>query len=105
MTNEQKAKELCDCYSCKACSKFAEKGAAYALSSTCDRFDELMEAMQWKDKERKELWRITRNHYQEWAEEQERQLIDKLREVLSAHMHGGEIDEVLAELDEKIKGE
>lgn len=29
-----------------------------------------VEAMQWKDKERKELWRITRNHYQEWAEEQ-----------------------------------
>lgn len=29
---------------------------------------------------------------------------NKLREVLSAHMHGGEIDEVLAELDEKMKG-
>jgi Uri superfamily endonuclease len=38
----------------------------------------------------------------EWKEQQ---LIDNLREVLSAHMHGGEIDEVLAELDEKMKGE
>lgn len=38
----------------------------------------------------------------EWKEQQ---LTDKLREVLSAHMHGGEIDEVLAELDEKMKGE
>lgn len=37
----------------------------------------------WKDKERKELWRITRNHYQEWAEEQKQQLIDKLEDWLA----------------------
>lgn len=29
-----------------------------------------LEAMEWKDKERKELWRITRNRWQEWAIEQ-----------------------------------
>ena len=39
----------------------------------------------------------------QWKEEQ---IFDLLRsEVLSAHLHGGEIDEVLAELDEKMKGE
>jgi uncharacterized protein (DUF2267 family) len=49
-----------------------------------------MEMAEWKDEQHKQ-------EKQQW--------IDKLREVLSAHMHGGEIDEVLAELDEKIKGE
>lgn len=34
----------------------------------------------WKDEERKELWRITRNHYQEWAEEQIAQEKQKLIE-------------------------
>jgi hypothetical protein len=46
-----------------------------------------LEAMQWKDKERKELWRITRNHYQEWAEEQiakeKQKLIEKACEIIS----------------------
>jgi hypothetical protein len=54
MTNETKAKEICDCDNCKACSKFAEEGAAYAFVSTCDRFDELMQAMVWKDEQHKQ---------------------------------------------------
>ena len=48
------------------------------------------------------------NHFDccmEMAQWKEQQMIDNLREVLSAHMHGGEIDEVLAELDEEMKGE
>ena len=50
-------------------------------------YDAAMEMAKWKDKERKELWRITRNHYQEWAEEQiakeKQQLIDKLEDWLA----------------------
>ena len=35
-----------------------------------DLEDIALQAMECKDEERKELWRITRNHYQEWAIEQ-----------------------------------
>lgn len=82
MTNEQKAAEIRKCFSCRACKVFAKD--EYALNTPCDTFCEIMQAMEWK----------------------EEQIFDLLRsEVLSAHMHGGEIDEVLAELDEKMKGE
>ena len=40
-----------------------------------------------------------------YVNEEKQKFIDNLCEVLSAHMHGGEIDEVLAELDEKMKEE
>lgn len=51
MTPIEKARDICDCDNCKACSKFAEEGAAYAFTSTCDRFNELMQAMAWEEKQ------------------------------------------------------
>jgi hypothetical protein len=53
VSNEQKADEICK---------------KHIFDS--NHFDCCMEMAEWKDKERKELWRITRNHWQEWAEEQ-----------------------------------
>lgn len=57
LSNEEKAKELA--------TRWKAKGLPYNAI-----YDTAIEVMQWKDKERKELWRITRNHYQEWAIEQ-----------------------------------
>lgn len=53
MTNEKKAKEICDCDNCKACIKFAE-GRNYALNSTCDIYEKVTQAMEWKDEQMKE---------------------------------------------------
>lgn len=50
MTNEQKAKEICDCDNCKACIKFAEEGN-YALNSTCNIYEKVTQAMDWKEKQ------------------------------------------------------
>lgn len=77
--NERKAKEI------------AEKIVGNNHYSYFDDFKQCaLEAMQWKDKERKELWRITRNHYQEWAEEQiaqeKQKLIDKAADWLRMTM-------------------
>lgn len=53
MTNEEKAKEICDCDNCKACIKFAEEGN-YALNSTCNIYEKVTQAMQWKDEQHKQ---------------------------------------------------
>ena len=79
--NERKAREI------------AEKIVGNNHYSYFDDFKQCaLEAMQWKDKERKELWRITRNHYQEWAEEQiakeKQKLIEKACEWLKKNMIG-----------------
>ena len=76
--NERKAREI------------AEKIVGNNHYSYFDDFKQCaLEAMQWKDKERKELWRITRNHYQEWAEEQiakeKQKLIEKACEFIESH--------------------
>lgn len=92
MSNEQKANEICK---------------KHIFDS--NHFDCCMEMAEWKDEWFKEILRKELNDALDWSNEEheteKQQLIDNLREVLSAHMHGGEIDEVLAELDEKIKGE
>ena len=62
MTNEKKAREIVEQYETRY-------NDTRDLLWT-DLEDIAMKAMSWKDEERKELWRITRNHYQEWAIEQ-----------------------------------
>lgn len=69
VSNEEKAREIVEQFETRY--------------NTCDLLwqdleDVALQAMKWKDKERKELWRITRNHYQEWAEEQIAQEKQKL---------------------------
>ena len=66
--NERKAREIANDNCTHIC--LADCSAESYFSSENDCYKAAMQAMQWKDKERKELWRITRNHYQEWAEEQ-----------------------------------
>lgn len=85
MTNEEKAREICGCGNChhnfkgNECLKYT--GILCCLKSS---FEATLEAMKWKEK----------------------QIFNLLRsKVLSTHLHGGEIDEVLAELDMKLKGE
>lgn len=82
-TNEEKAKEIAE-------NQFSWYSDFDDVNSFEECYESAMAMAQWKD--------------EQFAKEKQ-QLIDNLREVLSAHMHGGEIDEVLAELDEKMKGE
>lgn len=81
VSNEEKANEIANAFFIENVSAENEQLIREMLNKAS--FD----AMQWKDKERKELWRITRNHYQEWAEEQiakeKQQLIDKLEDWLA----------------------
>ena len=68
----------------KKANEIARDKLPYNNAEYHDCYNSAIKAMQWK----------------------EEQIFDLLRsEVLSAHLHGGEIDEVLAELDEKMKGE
>ena len=66
-----------------------------------------LEAMKWKDKERKELWRITRNHYQEWAEEQiakeKQQWVEKAVDFISKRFYIGINNRVISNLIELIR--
>ena len=82
ISNEQKAIEIANDNCTHIC--LADCSAESYFSSENDCYKAAMQAMKWKDKERKELWRITRNHYQEWAEEQiaqeKQQWIDKLED-------------------------
>lgn len=48
MTNEEKAKIICDCDHCNACHK-CSKG------SHCFEYNDVMNAMKWKDEQFKEL--------------------------------------------------
>jgi hypothetical protein len=77
--NERKAREIANDNCTHIC--LADCSAESYFSSENDCYKAAMQAMKWKDKERKYLWRITRNHYQEWAEEQiaqeKQKLIDK----------------------------
>jgi hypothetical protein len=102
MTNEEKANEI-------ARDMLPYNNAEY---HAC--YNSAMKAMEWKDKERKELWRITRNHYQEWAEEQiaqeKQKLIDEACEWLAkndsyakpTHL---QVDRLREHLKHKMKGE
>lgn len=76
ISNEQKAREIANDNCTHIC--LADCSAESYFSSENDCYKAAMQAMAWKDKERKELWRITRNHYQEWAEEQIAQEKQKL---------------------------
>jgi len=72
-----------------------------------------MQAMNWKDKKRKELWRITRNHYQEWAEEQiakeKQKLIEKAVEYIKIHtlktMSSRDINNIIVDFKQVMEGE
>ena len=82
--NERKAREIANDNCTHIC--LADCSAESYFSSENDCYKAALQAMKWKDKESKELWRITRNHYQEWAEEQiakeKQQLIDKAMKVI-----------------------
>lgn len=60
VSNEQKAREIAEQSAYLSDFPHEKKSVMYGA----------LEAMQWKDKERKELWRITRNRWQERAIEQ-----------------------------------
>ena len=64
VSNEEMAKEIAKCCSVMPPTPITQSDVLAMTNNAA------MQAMEWKDKERKELWRITRNHYQEWAEEQ-----------------------------------
>lgn len=68
ISNARKAREIANDNCTHIC--LADCSAESYFSSENDCYKAAMQAMKWKDEERKELWRITRNHYQEWAEEQ-----------------------------------
>lgn len=53
MTNEEKAKIICDCDHCNACSKYSK--GSHCFDSTCDAYNDVMNAMKWKDEQFKEL--------------------------------------------------
>lgn len=54
MTNEEKAKIVCDCDRCKACKKYSSKGS-YCFDFTCNAYNDVMDAMKWKDEQFKEI--------------------------------------------------
>jgi hypothetical protein len=68
ISNEEKAREIANDCCTHIC--LADCSAESYFGSENDCYKAAMEAMSWKDKERKELWRITRNRWQEWAIEQ-----------------------------------
>lgn len=116
MTNEEKARVLSN-KGCLGAYISRDTEALYPTEEDRKRlsiYGACMEAMQWKDKERKELWRITRNHYQEWAEEQiaqeKQQLIDKAAEWLRMTMdffNNGEFntEKFVNDFKQAMKGE
>lgn len=53
MTNEEKAKIICDCDQCNACHKYSK--GSYCFDFTCDAYNDVMNAMKWKDEQFKEL--------------------------------------------------
>lgn len=97
MTNEEKAREL-------AIDDFLNRENINPA-----RYTAAMEMAKWKDK-----WRITRNHYQEWAEEQiaqeKQKLIDKAAEWLRMTMdffNNGEFntEKFVNDFKQAMKGE
>ena len=76
--NKKKAMEIAGCCTCK--DPFC--GVRFSPQSpesfgVCNKFYGAIEMAKWKDKQLKKQRRIIRNHWQEWAEEQKQQLIDK----------------------------
>lgn len=115
ISNEQKAREIANDNCTHIC--LADCSAESYFSSENDCYNAAMQAMKWKDKERKELWRITRNHYQEWAEEQiaqeKQKFIDKCKEFCDRQTIGEyynrreifQIDKYIDDMLNFIKGE
>ena len=64
MTNEEKARKIAESCSVMPPTPITQSDVLAMTTNAA------LQAMKWKDEERKELWRITRNHYQEWAIEQ-----------------------------------
>lgn len=86
MTNEDKLKQTARNIAYNLGNKVCDNIKTYGYE---DVYNAALQAMALKEKERKELWRITRNHYQEWAEEQiakeKQKLIDKACEFIENH--------------------
>lgn len=84
ISNKQKAEQISQNH-----KNFYYLESGTPTTSALECYHSAMEMAQWKDKERKELWRITRNHYQEWAEEQiaqeKQKLIDEACKWLLLH--------------------
>lgn len=49
MTNEEKAKIIRDCDHCNACLKYSK--GSYCFDYVCESYNDLMNAMNWKDEQ------------------------------------------------------
>lgn len=85
MTNEEKAKIICDCDHCNACHKYSK--GSYCYDFTCDAYNDVMNAMKWKDEQFKELleselknWRLCTSSEAKYRREMLEELIEKLNE-------------------------
>lgn len=83
MTNEEKAREILSCPKCPFRTDRPHKiDIGEDACAVCFDYESVMAMAKWKDEQLKEQRRIIRNHWQEWAEEQKQQLIDKACEWL-----------------------
>lgn len=84
MTNEEKAKIICDCDHCYDCLKYSK--GSYFFDYTCKAYTNVVNAMNWKDEQFKELLETELRRWNgESCEIEKSKFMEKAHDFFSLH--------------------